>query len=127
MRVSRFSLSPSNPAKAALFGIALAAVFGLSACTLGSDVSRQLGARCEVHDDCDDVCLPDPEFPDGFCSVDCNGPAVCPPRSVCGDIGQGACLFRCIEQLDCEFLGPGWQCAMIETLPTGEERVCRGP
>ena len=36
-------------------------------------------------------------------------------------------LFRCIEQLDCEFLGPGWQCAMIETLPTGEERVCRGP
>lgn len=112
----------------ALIGVALSAVVGAGACTPGSDVSRELGARCEAHEDCDDVCLFDPEFPDGFCSVDCEGPAACPARSTCVNVERGVCLRRCFDPGDCDFLGPGWQCVSTESLPVGNPvNVCRGP
>ena len=98
-----------------------------ASCTPGSNVSRELGARCQSHDECDDVCLPDPEFPDGFCSVNCNSAADCPGGARCVAIGQGVCLFGCLEPTDCEFLGPGWRCATTPALPGGEEDVCVGP
>lgn len=100
---------------------------GAVSCTSGSDVSRQLGARCEVHDECDDVCLPDPEFPDGFCSINCNGPAACPTRSLCVDVAQGVCLYRCSEPGDCDFLGSGWRCARMTALSGDPVEVCTGP
>lgn len=112
----------------ARLSIPLLCALGIAAaCTPGSDVSRQLGARCQAHDDCDDVCLPDPEFPDGFCSVNCNGAIDCPGRSTCVAIGQGVCLYRCGEDAECEFLGSGWQCVTTAGLPGGEVDVCAGP
>ena len=109
-----------TPILAALLSFALG-------CTAGSEVSRRLGARCEAHDQCDDLCLADPEFPDGFCSVSCNFDDDCPARSACVDHGEGVCLFRCFEPTDCDFLGPGWQCAVAPGLPSGQESVCTGP
>ena len=122
----RRALAVCRAVRFAVVSAVLIAVSSLGACTGSSDVSRQLGARCETHDDCDDMCLAAPAYPDGFCSVNCNTSRTCPARSACVDIDQGICLFTCTEQTDCDFLGAGWQCSMTAALPEGEIGVCTG-
>jgi hypothetical protein len=113
---------PSSPRGAAL----LAAAMVLAAC--GSDVSRSVGARCDVLAECEERCLTGPEFPGGFCSLSCQVEDDCGGGGdiVCVDLEGGVCLFECQVAGDCDFLGPGWGCAP-ELSPAGEEvMACRG-
>ena len=99
----------------------------LGACNMGSDVSRQLGARCQDHDECDGLCLQGAMYPDGFCSINCGEDSDCPGASRCADIEQGVCLFSCREPADCEFLGAGWSCTQLTGRPDGAAvMVCAG-
>jgi len=105
---------------------ALLALFVVAAC--GHDrVNREVGARCDVQNDCDDRCLgPDGEYPGGFCSIDCTDNRDCPDETVCADREGGVCLFECIDNADCNFLGQGWSCHDTDLKEGGKTGVCRG-
>jgi len=95
----------------------------------GEDVSRVLGARCEVTAECEDRCLvPSNDFPDGFCTADCSSIEDCPSSSDCIDKEGGVCLFVCGDDVDCDFLGPRWICneENLREDPNTKVRVCRG-
>jgi hypothetical protein len=95
----------------------------------GDNVSRQLGARCERTEHCDDRCLtPSNDYPGGFCSLDCNSSGDCPSDAECIDKEGGVCLFACDDDPDCDFLGPDWICR-AENLRADQNRqakVCLG-
>jgi hypothetical protein len=93
---------------------------------VSSDVSREIGARCDSRDECDDICLADPDFPGGFCSVSCANHDDCPGGTQCVDIGQGVCLYECDASHTCDFLGTGWECTTEDAVPDGEVTVCAG-
>jgi len=100
----------------------------LAACQ-SSDVSRELGARCDVQADCDDRCLtPSTDWPGGFCTVTCDDDADCPSDSACIDEGNGGiCAFTCRDDRYCEFLGAGYTCKERDAHPDGMKvTVCRG-
>lgn len=92
----------------------------------GSDVSRTIGARCDVIGECDERCLTGDEFPGGFCSISCDVETDCPGSSVCVDSEGGVCLFGCGEQADCDFLGLGWSCSTLDRTEGGEVMACSG-
>jgi hypothetical protein len=99
-------------------------------CSVSSDVSRTVGARCDASDECDDRCLPDGAgYPGGFCTLVCNDSAECPVRTECVDLEGGACLFSCGGDDACAFLGVGWRCAEESLREDGATKVmvCRGP
>lgn len=100
------------------------------AACVSSDVSRDLGARCDDSDQCSDRCLTGTRFPDGLCSSTCDDGGDCPGGTECADLEGGVCLYGCAEDRDCELLGEGWRCG-IETerggAPDQEVRVCVGP
>jgi hypothetical protein len=103
--------------------------FLLVACGGDGDVSRTLGARCEVTDDCADRCLgPSNDYPDGFCSIDCSTNGDCPSDADCVDREGGVCLFSCRDARDCSFLGPNWTCAEANLRSDQNMKVmiCRG-
>ena len=109
-----------------------AIVFGLvalAACGASSDVSRSLGARCDSSSECDGRCLPPSNnYPDGFCTVVCNTTSECPDPSVCIDDDGGSCLFDCIDDMSCAFLGVAWRCVErdLRGQPGMKALVCRG-
>jgi len=107
--------------------VALAAVL-VAGCGVSSDVSRDLGARCDSRDDCNDRCVPSSlaETPGGFCSLQCVDDSECPNDAACADFQGGVCLFTCATNADCEFLGAGWACDTHDGLPNGEVMVCIG-
>jgi len=95
----------------------------------GSDVSRDVGARCDVTADCNERCLsPSQNFPDGFCTLDCATDSDCPSDAACIDAEGGICLFTCVNDVDCNFLGAGWECAeeLSRGNPDTAVSVCRG-
>lgn len=99
-----------------------------SACG-GTDISRQLGARCTTTSDCDDRCLSEQgDYPGGFCTVDCSINDDCPNDSACADREGGVCLFTCRNDAECTFLGAGWSChdEELHEPPHAPVRVCRG-
>lgn len=107
----------------------LAASALLAACGVDSEVSRQLGARCEAKEDCEEICLaPGADFPDGFCTLSCMSDEDCPRRAACADTGEGdVCLFRCQENTHCDFLGAGWACESAPRIgQDGTVTVCVG-
>lgn len=108
---------------------AIIAVAGawLAACQ-SSDVSREVGARCDVADDCDQLCLaPGTDYPGGFCSIACNTRSDCPSNSTCADLEAGVCLFSCASDADCGFLGATWTCQSVDLRGGGiKVTVCRG-
>ena len=97
----------------------------------GSDggVSRLIGARCVDSIDCDERCLaPSNDFPDRFCTLTCGTIDDCPGSSDCVDLEGGVCLFLCVDDVDCDFVGPSWVCRE-ENLREDQNtkvRVCRG-
>ena len=91
--------------------LVLVVCLSVTACAASSDVSRELGARCDDSDECDDRCLRGDRFPDGLCSRSCDDDGDCPSGAACVDLEGGVCLFACKDgQRSCEFLGPTWQC-----------------
>jgi hypothetical protein len=95
----------------------------------GADVSRLLGAQCDVTAECDDRCLaPGNDYPDGFCTLDCSSNAECPEDSDCVDLEGGVCLFTCNVAEDCVFLGPGWTCREenLREDQNARSRICAG-
>lgn len=75
-----------------------------------SEVSRQLGARCDDSSECDDRCLlPEDNWPGGMCTVSCDDDGDCPEDAACVE-DDGACLYTCDDADDCRFLGTGWTC-----------------
>ena len=76
-----------------------------------SNVSRRMGARCDQSSECDQRCLgPDNIFPGGFCTIACDHSSDCPDSGSCIDDQGGECLFHCLDDTDCTFLGDGWRC-----------------
>lgn len=101
----------------------------LVAACQSSPVSRTIGARCEHSANCDDRCLPDAAgYPGGFCTVVCNESSECPSDSACVDDEGGACLFECLDDDSCAFLGTGWTCRErdVRGQPDHKVTVCRG-
>jgi hypothetical protein len=104
--------------------LALAVAAG---CGVSSPVSRELGARCDVAGDCDEVCLvPSDDDPGGLCTVACDGDDACPDRARCVDEEGGVCRYACDGDEDCAFLGEGWRCRERDGLGGEEVTVCRG-
>jgi hypothetical protein len=104
----------------------LAIVLFVAACGGGEPVSRQLGARCDLAAECDERCLTGTAYPGGFCSITCDSTSACPEGAFCMDDQNGVCLFACIDDRDCGFLGAGWSCLEHDAHPTGKVKVCRG-
>lgn len=92
----------------------------------GSDVSRMLGARCGDSSDCDERCLLEADgWPGGMCTISCDTHDDCPGGTACV-ADEGACVYACGDDLDCEFLGAGWGCIARPGRPDGEVMVCHG-
>ena len=93
-----------------------------------SDVSRVLGARCDVKEECDERCLaPDPRFPGGFCTLSCATDDDCPSQALCIEDEGGVCVFGCRIAQSCDFLGEGWSCRPATANADGSEvMVCIG-
>lgn len=108
---------------------ALAIVAGLAGCSVSSDVSREIGARCDSALECDDRCLaPGTAFPGGFCSVSCERDSACPGGANCVAAEGGVCLFDCVDDANCGFLGEGWRCRELALREDAAQRVkvCAG-
>ena len=104
-------------------------VVALAGCGASSDVSRTLGAICETSADCDGRCLPpSTDYPAGFCTVVCNASSECPDAATCVDDEGGACLFDCVDDASCAFLGTGWRCKErdVRGVAGGKAMVCHG-
>lgn len=106
---------------------AIIAIVGALLACQSSDVSREVGARCDSSDECDERCLAGGAYPGGFCSVSCNSRDECPSDTTCADLDGGVCLFECSGDASCTFLGAGWRCASTDLRGGGiKVMVCRG-
>jgi hypothetical protein len=107
---------------------AIVALALLAACQ-SSDVSREVGARCDRSSECDEQCLtPSNDWPGGFCTISCDSDASCPADTACVDEGGGtACVYTCATDPGCAFLGPGYLCKERDHHGDGGKvNVCRG-
>jgi hypothetical protein len=93
-----------------------------------SDVSRDVGARCDTNADCDQKCEPPTsDWPGGFCTVLCDSDASCPSDTRCVEEDGGVCEFSCVADPDCVFLGDGYGCKQHDSHGGGAKvMVCRG-
>ena len=111
-----------------LLGVAVVAILVASGCD-SADVSRAVGARCDVKAECDERCQPpSPTFPAGFCTLSCLRPQDCPAGTRCVDIDGGICVFPCEADEECAFMGDRWGCVEQDAIPPqeGEVFVCLG-
>ncbi|MGN6105397.1 MAG: hypothetical protein ACTHU0_09860 [Kofleriaceae bacterium] len=107
----------------------LALLVMIASCSSDSDVSREVGARCDSKADCDDRCLAEADgYPGGFCTIGCELEEECPTRTSCIDREGGTCLWKCNLDSDCGFLGEGWVCREQPLRQFGgrPEAVCIG-
>lgn len=93
-----------------------------------SDVSRELGARCDVTADCDERCLlPSSDWPGGFCTIHCETDNDCPSDAACLEEEGGVCAFSCVADPGCAYLGAGYTCKERDARGgAGKRLVCRG-
>lgn len=94
----------------ARYAVMVAVLAAAGGCSVDSEVSRSLGARCDLSSECDERCLTGPRFPGGLCSESCDRDADCQGGASCLELEGGICLFSCREESDCRFLGEGWLC-----------------
>jgi hypothetical protein len=108
---------------------AIIAIIGalLAACQ-DSDVSREVGARCDRTAECNERCLtPGNDYPGGFCTIACTSRSECPDNTTCADRDGGICLFECSHDADCNFLGTAWKCRSVDLHGGGiQVMVCSG-
>jgi len=105
----------------------IAIVAAVCAACQHSDVSREVGARCDTQAECDQRCQTGAAYPGGFCTVACTTRGDCPSETTCADLEGGVCLFECGGDADCAFLGPGWRCTTADLRGGGiKVMVCRG-
>lgn len=102
-------------------------VLALAACQ-DSDVSRELGARCDTSSECDDRCLmPGTDWPGGFCTVRCETDLDCDSDAACLEEEGGVCAFLCVDDAGCAFLGADYGCKERDARGgVGKRMVCRG-
>jgi hypothetical protein len=107
----------------------LATLLAVAACQ-SSNVSRELGARCDVDGECDQLCLS--AEPGGFCTTTCSHNTDCGADAACvemrGSGGMGVCQFTCAGDGDCIFLG-AYQCRALnvfDPIAIGTVQVCDG-
>jgi len=112
--------------------LALALMAGgqsLVACQ-SSDVSRELGARCDLNSECDERCLtPSTDWPGGFCTITCDSDADCPSDAACiNEETSAVCAYTCFTDPGCQFLGAGYKCSERDHhgATAGKVFVCRG-
>jgi hypothetical protein len=112
--------------------LALALMTGgqcLVACQ-SSDVSRELGARCDLNAECDERCLtPSTDWPGGFCTITCDSDADCPSDAACvNEENSAVCAYTCMVDAGCAFLGAGYKCSERDhhSATAGKVFVCRG-
>jgi len=105
----------------------LVIAMALAACQ-NLDVSRDVGARCDLASECNERCLvPSGDWPGGFCTITCDTAANCPGGSTCIDEQGGVCVFKCVGDADCTFLGAGYRCMAVDSHGAGTKvMVCRG-
>lgn len=98
----------------------------MAACQ-SSDVSRDVGARCDADADCNVRCLtPGNDWPGGFCTVLCDTDNDCPENTRCIDEDGGVCAYSCDTDPDCQFLG-AYTCEPRDSQGGGAKvMVCRG-
>jgi hypothetical protein len=111
-----------------VLGVVIAFGVGLGACQT-SDVSRELGARCDDAAECDDRCLmAGSDYPGGFCTTACDGRDDCEAGATCAELDGGVCLFECAGNDGCLFLGTGWRCVAADLRGGSASKVmvCRG-
>ncbi len=101
-------------------------LIALAACQ-SSDVSRSLGARCDLSSECDQKCETGGNWPGGFCTTICDTDASCPSDALCIEEDGGVCAFSCVADANCEFLGAGYTCQAFDRHGGGNKvMVCRG-
>ena len=107
--------------------ILMLALISAAACQ-SSDVSRELGARCDLSSECDERCLSGADWPGGFCSVTCDSAADCGDGAACIREGDsGVCAFTCTTDPGCAFLGQGYGCKERDVHNVDAKvMVCRG-
>ena len=107
---------------------AIIAIVGALLACQHSDVSREVGARCDGAAECDERCLgPGNDYPGGFCTVACSNRGECPSATTCADREGGVCLLECSTDDSCAFLGTGWRCIATDLRGGGiKVMVCRG-
>ena len=108
----------------AIFAVA---VLAIGACQ-DSDVTREVGARCDTREECDDRCLvPSEDWPGGFCTIACEVDVDCPVGAACIEEEGGVCAFTCTTDPGCAFLGSGYGCKERDARGGDSKRlVCRG-
>ena len=108
---------------------ALIAMFSTACFTAceSSDVSRDVGARCDTNSECNVDCLGSDQFPGGFCTVLCDSDADCPNDTRCIDYNGGVCVFGCGSDGDCTFLNGDYTCQEFDSQGAGAQvMVCLG-
>jgi hypothetical protein len=113
----------SPPMKQIVFlsAILCAACGGHSA----GDIDEVIGDTCIDDRDCADRCYRDSDFPGGFCSRPCVSDRDCPSDTYCMSTNGGVCMFAC-DAIDCDRLGPDWQCRSKSRVGGGDISVCSG-
>lgn len=104
----------------------IAVLLALVACQ-SSNVSRQVGARCDLSSECDQKCQgPSAEWPGGFCTIACDTDGSCPSGAACIAETGGMCAFTCRTDPDCAYLGQ-YVCVSVDDKAGGPQvMVCRG-
>ncbi|MFT3695807.1 MAG: hypothetical protein QM831_21900 [Kofleriaceae bacterium] len=99
----------------------------IAACQ-SSDVSRDIGARCDTNAECNAKCeAPSGDWPGGFCTLLCDTDADCDSDTRCIDEDGGICAFSCTGDNECGFLGSGYTCQDRDSHGGGAKvMVCRG-
>ncbi len=67
-------------------------------------------------------------YPGGFCTLNCDSDSDCTRGAICMAREGGVCLLPCSAFAQCEFLGQGWDCAVIDSKnsPQRMRGVCVG-
>ena len=109
------------------FLILLLLVVLAAACGGDDDVGWEgtlVGGPCEGDEDCDGECARGDDFPDGTCTVFCDGDEDCPAGTSCIDREDGICLLACELPDDCP---RGYGCEGVENRGHGgDSLVCIG-